>query len=357
VPNGQPASSKTAQAPVLVTGTAGFIGFHVALRLLEEGRTVAGIDCVTDYYDTSLKRARLAGLTKFAGFTSHEIDLADRGAVESVFAATNPQTVIHLAAQAGVRHSITHPFDYTQSNLMGFMTVLECCRHGGIHHLVYASTSSVYGLNGAFPFSEHRGAGHPVSLYAATKRANELMAHSYAHLYRLPVTGLRFFTVYGPWGRPDMAYYLFTRKILAGEPIDVFNGGNMLRDFTYIDDIVESILRVAAIPAEPSAAFDPENPDPSLSSAPFRIYNIGNSQPVLLDDMIATLEDILGQKAIRNSKPVQPGDVLATHADTSDLERITGFSPATSLRDGLSHFVSWYRDYHAPSLAGQPVSN
>jgi UDP-glucuronate 4-epimerase len=342
VPTGQPATD-IAALPVLVTGTAGFIGYHVARRLLEAGIAVAGIDALNAYYDPALKRARLQRLS---AFVQHEIDLADRPAVEAVFAGLEPQTVIHLAAQAGVRHSITHPFDYASSNLMGFMSVLEGARNAGTKHLVYASTSSVYGLNTCFPLSEHDGTGHPVSLYAATKRANELMAHSYAHLFRLPVTGLRFFTVYGPWGRPDMAYYLFTRKILAGEPIDVFNGGDMYRDFTYVDDIVESILRIAARPATPAADFDPASPDPALSSAPFRIYNIGNSTPVRLDDMITTLEDLLGRKAIRNARPVQPGDVLATHADTHDLESATGFTPKTGLRDGLERFVSWYRDFH-----------
>ena len=346
MPTGQPANASQT-APVLVTGTAGFIGFHVALRLLREGRTVIGIDCVTDYYDTSLKRARLAELSAFPDFTAHETDVSDAAGVENIFAAAKPDIVIHLAAQAGVRHSITHPFDYANANLMGFMSVLEACRNNGVKHLVYASTSSVYGLNARFPVSAHDGTGHPVSLYAATKRANELMAHSYAHLYRLPVTGLRFFTVYGPWGRPDMAYYLFTRRILAGEPIDVFNGGDMLRDFTYVDDIVESILRIAAIAAEPSPEFDPVHPDPAISSAPFRIYNIGNNEPVNLGDMISTLEGLLGRKAVRINKPVQPGDVMATHADTSDLERATGFSPSTSLHEGLSRFVSWYRHHHA----------
>ena len=345
MPSGQTATD-IAALPVLVTGTAGFIGYHVAQRLLQAGVAVTGIDSLTDYYDTALKRARLAQLAAMPGFTQHEVDLADRSAIAGIFDTLRPQTVIHLAAQAGVRHSITHPFDYAEANLMGFMSVLEGARQAGTRHLVYASTSSVYGLNARMPLSEHDGTGHPVSLYAATKRANELMAHSYAHLYRLPVTGLRFFTVYGPWGRPDMAYYLFTRKILAGEPIDVFNGGDMYRDFTYVDDIVESILRIAAIASAPSPDFDPANPDPALSSAPFRVYNIGNSAPVRLDDMISTLEDLLGRKAIRNARPVQPGDVLATHADTADLERATGFVPKTGLREGLARFVSWYRDFH-----------
>lgn len=332
--------------PVLITGTAGFIGYHVAQRLLDSGHAVTGIDAVTDYYDVALKRARLAQLARHDGFSNHEIDLADRDGMSRVFAAIKPATVIHLAAQAGVRHSISHPHDYAQANLSGFMNVLEGVRHCGCAHLVYASTSSVYGLNTTFPLNEHAGTAHPVSLYAATKRANELMAHSYAHLYRVPMTGLRFFTVYGPWGRPDMAYYLFTRRILAGEPIDVFNAGDMQRDYTYIDDIVESITRIAARPATPAEEFDSANPDPALSSAPFRLYNIGNAAPVQLDDMITQLEDLLGRQVVRNNRPVQPGDVLATHADTADLSRATGFTPATPLREGLSRFVSWYRDYH-----------
>ncbi|MFN0264916.1 NAD-dependent epimerase/dehydratase family protein [Tepidamorphus sp. 3E244] len=334
------------ETPVLVTGTAGFIGYHVAARLLREGVAVAGLDSVTDYYDVSLKEARLAELKKHETFSEYRIDLADRDAVLGLFETLKPCTVIHLAAQAGVRHSIDHPFDYADANLMGFMGILEGCRRCESAHLVYASTSSVYGLDGDFPLNEHQGAAHPVSLYAATKRANELMAHSYAHLYRLPVTGLRFFTVYGPWGRPDMAYYLFTKKILAGEEIEVFNGGQMHRDFTYVDDIVEAILRIASKPATPSGDFDPKSPDPSISSAPFRVFNIGNNDPVLLNDMIVALEDLLGRKALRRDRPVQPGDVLATHADTSDLIAATGFAPATSLRDGLSRFVSWYRDFH-----------
>ncbi|MEE7441521.1 UDP-glucuronate 4-epimerase [Methylobacterium sp. UNC300MFChir4.1] len=332
--------------PVLITGVAGFIGNQLALRLLEEGRQVVGLDSVNAYYDVRLKEARLQRLPDFPGYSFARLDLADRGGLDALFRRHAFRTVIHLAAQAGVRYSLTDPHAYAASNLVGFLNVLEACRHGGVGHLLYASSSSVYGGVTAMPFSVHQNVDHPLSLYAATKKANELMAHSYSHLYGLPTTGLRFFTVYGPWGRPDMALYLFTRAILAGEPIRVFNEGRMLRDFTYIDDIVAGIRALADRPAAPDLAWSGAAPDPGTSSAPYRIYNIGNNEPVALLDMIALLEDALGRKAEKILLPMQPGDVPATYADIDDLVRDAGFRPATPLKTGIGRFVDWYRTYH-----------
>jgi UDP-glucuronate 4-epimerase len=331
---------------VLITGAAGFIGSTAALRLLARGDEVVGIDNLNDYYDVRLKEARLARLTAHPRFHFVRADIADRDAMSGTFAAQRPQRVIHLAAQAGVRYSLTNPHAYIESNLAGFGNILEGCRHNGVEHLVYASSSSVYGGNTRLPFSEHDNIDHPVSLYAATKKANELMAHTYSHLYRLPTTGLRFFTVYGPWGRPDMALFLFTKAMLEGKPIDVFNHGAMVRDFTYVDDIVEGVIRVLDKTATPSAAFDANHPDPATSDAPYRVFNIGNNQPVKLMEYIEALEAALGTTAIKNMMPMQPGDVPATYADTTELEAWVGFRPATNVRDGVARFVDWYRAYH-----------
>jgi UDP-glucuronate 4-epimerase len=330
---------------VLVTGAAGFIGFHVSRRLLSRGDTVTGFDNLNPYYDPQLKRDRLALLTSEPGFRFVEGDLADRDAIPKLFAEGRFDRVVHLAAQAGVRYSLQNPHAYVDANLTGFVNILEGCRHSGVEHLVYASSSSVYGANTTMPFSVHHNVDHPVSLYAATKKANELLAHSYAHLFQLPTTGLRFFTVYGPWGRPDMALFLFTRAILAGQPIDVFNEGRMRRDFTYIDDIAEGVLRVLDRPAIPNPNWTGSDPDPGSSAAPWRVYNIGNNQPVELLELIATLENALGKKAIRNLLPMQPGDVPATYANIDDLARDTGFRPATPLAKGVGEFVGWYRSY------------
>ncbi|ACB22685.1 NAD-dependent epimerase [Methylobacterium radiotolerans] len=332
--------------PVLITGVAGFIGNQLALRLLEAGRPVVGLDSVNAYYDVRLKEARLQRLAGFPGYSFARLDLADRDGLDALFRRHAFRTVIHLAAQAGVRYSLTDPHAYAASNLVGFLNILEACRHGGVGHLLYASSSSVYGGVTAMPFSVHQNVDHPLSLYAATKKANELMAHSYSHLYGLPTTGLRFFTVYGPWGRPDMALYLFTRAILAGEPIRVFNEGRMLRDFTYIDDIVAGIQALAERPAAPDPGWSGAVPDPGTSSAPYRIYNIGNNEPVALLEMITLLEDALGRKAEKILLPMQPGDVPATYADIDDLVRDAGFRPATPLKTGIGHFVDWYRTYH-----------
>jgi len=333
-------------ATILVTGVAGFVGMHVAERLLARGDAVVGLDNVNDYYDPSLKQARLARLEGRDGFRFHRVDLADRAAMEALFAAHRFARVIHLGAQPGVRYSIENPHVYASSNLTGMLHVLEGCRHGGVGHLVYASSSSVYGANARVPFSEHDAVDHPVSLYAATKKANELMAHTYSHLYALPTTGLRFFTVYGPWGRPDMAYYLFARAIVEGRPIDVYDGGRMRRDFTYIDDIVEGVLRVADHPARPDPAWRGESPDPATSSAPYRVYNIGNNQPVELGRLIALLEAALGRRAEQRMRPVPAGDVPVTCADTADLARDLGFRPSTPIEVGVERFVRWFREYH-----------
>jgi len=336
---------------VLVTGAAGFIGFHVAKRLLERGDTVVGIDVVNDYYDPALKEARLSLLNQAAGgansaWTFIRADLADADAVSGCFVAHEFDRVIHLAAQAGVRHSLTHPHEYVQSNIVAFVNILEACRHAGTPHLTYASTSSVYGASTRMPFSEHDDADHPLQLYAATKRANELMAHSYSHLFALPTTGLRFFTVYGPWGRPDMAPILFTRAIDEGRPIQVFNHGNHSRDFTYVDDVVEGVVRISDRPAEPARDWDSSRPDPAISNAPFRIYNIGNSAPFRLADFISAIEAELGKRAVKELLPLQPGDVPDTFADVSELAGAVGYAPTTSVADGVTKLVAWYRTYY-----------
>jgi len=330
----------------LVTGAAGFIGYHTAKALLDRGDEVIGLDNLSAYYDAALKEARLAQLQGRNGFSFHKLDLTDRAGMEALFSQVRPQRVIHLAAQAGVRHSLENPHAYVDSNLVGMLHVLEGCRHNAVEHLVFASTSSVYGANTSMPFSVHQNVDHPLSLYAATKKANELMAHSYAHLYRLPVTGLRFFTVYGPWGRPDMALFLFTRKILAGEPIDVFNEGRHARDFTYIDDIVEGVVRTADKVATPDEGWSGNNPDPATSSAPYRIYNIGNNTPVELMHFIGCLEKALGREAKKNLLPLQPGDVPRTCADVDALVEDVGFKPATPIEVGIARFVEWYRSYY-----------
>lgn len=331
---------------ILVTGAAGFIGSALAHRLLDRGDEVVGIDNLNDYYDVRLKQSRLDQLVTRRGFRHIQQDIVEREAMRELFAGGKFDAVMHLAAQAGVRYSIENPLAYIDANIVGFMNVLEGCRHSGVGHLVYASSSSVYGANTRLPFSEHDNVDHPVSLYAATKKANELMAHTYSHLYGLPCTGLRFFTVYGPWGRPDMALFKFTEGILAGRPIQVFNRGDMVRDFTYVDDIVEGIVRVIGSPAAPSPGWSGNQPDPATSYAPWRIFNIGNSQPVKLMRYIEVLEQCLGRKAILEYLPMQPGDVPATNADTGDLERATGFHPNTSVETGLAKFVSWYKSYY-----------
>lgn len=331
---------------VLVTGAAGFIGFHTAKALLDRGDTVVGLDNLNDYYDVSLKKARLAQLEGRNGFAFHKLDLVDRSAIAALFEQEKFDRVIHLAAQAGVRYSLENPHAYVDSNLIGFTNILEGCRHSQIEHLVFASSSSVYGANTAMPFSVHQNVDHPLSLYAATKKANELMAHTYAHLYQLPVTGLRFFTVYGPWGRPDMALFKFTKAILAGEPIDVFNNGNHARDFTYIDDIVEGVVRSCDAIAKADADWRGENPDPGSSAAPYRLYNIGNNNPVKLMDFIAALEAALGKEATKNFLPLQPGDVPETYADIDALADAVGYRPKTEIGDGIANFVEWYRGYY-----------
>ena len=330
----------------LVTGAAGFIGFHVSRRLLARGEQVVGLDNVNDYYDVRLKYARLAQLEAEPQFRFVKADLAERAALQQLFASERPEVVIHLAAQAGVRYSLENPHAYVDSNLVGFINILEGCRHHGVRHLAYASSSSVYGANTHMPFSVHHNVDHPVSLYAATKKANELMAHTYSHLYRLPTTGLRFFTVYGPWGRPDMALFLFTRAILAGEPIDVYNHGRMQRDFTYIDDIIEGVVRVADRVAAPNPAWSGAAPDPGTSLAPYRIYNIGNHSPVELLYFIEVLEQCLGRQAEKRLLPIQAGDVPATCADVEDLTRDVDFQPATPIEEGIARFVAWYREYY-----------
>lgn len=337
---------------ILVTGHAGFIGFHLVKRLLERGDEVVGLDAVNDYYDVGIKEARLSILEDMATrgangrYNSIRANLADRNAVDACFAENTFDRVIHLAAQAGVRYSLENPHAYVESNIIAFTNVLEACRHNRVAHLTYASTSSVYGANTAMPFSEHKGVDHPLQFYAATKRANELMAHSYSHLFNLPTTGLRFFTVYGPWGRPDMALFLFTKKIIAGEPIQVFNNGNHTRDFTFVSDIVEGIIRASDQISTPNPSWNSNEPDPATSNAPFRLFNIGNNNPVTLIEYIEAVEDILGKKAIREYLPLQPGDVPSTFANVDELVRAVGYKPATSVRDGVAAFVSWYRDYY-----------
>lgn len=329
-----------------ITGTAGFIGFHLAKYCLEQGHTVAGYDNVNDYYETSLKESRLKILADYPKFTFYRADLADRSALFAAFDATSPEIVVNLAAQAGVRYSLENPAAYVDANLVGFGNILEACRKHKVLHLTYASTSSVYGANTKMPFSEHEGANHPLTLYAATKKANEMMAHTYSHLFGIPTTGLRFFTVYGPWGRPDMALFKFTKNILEGKPIDVFNYGKHRRDFTYIDDIVEGVYRTAMQPARPNAEWNGDTPDPATSKAPFRIYNIGNNNTVELMRYIEVLEEKLGKKAEVNLLPLQPGDVPDTFANVDNLIRDTGFKPATSVEEGVGKFVEWYRGYY-----------
>jgi len=333
-------------AKILVTGAAGFIGYHTSERLLARGDEVVGLDNVNDYYDPTLKEARLARLTGTPGFKFVHMDLGDRAGIERLFATERFDKVINLAAQAGVRYSLTNPHTYIDSNLVGFLHILEGCRHHGVQHLTYASSSSVYGANTAMPFSVHQNVDHPLSLYAATKKANELMAHTYSHLYGLPTTGLRFFTVYGPWGRPDMALFLFTKAILEGRPIDVFNHGQMKRDFTFIDDIVEGVIRTNDHTAPPNTGWDSDCPDPATSKAPYRIYNIGNNNPVELMHLIGTLEQALGRTAEKNMLPMQMGDVPATFADVEALEQDVGFAPKTSIETGVARFVEWYRSYY-----------
>jgi UDP-glucuronate 4-epimerase len=359
---------------ILVTGAAGFIGFHLSKRLLSEGKNVVGIDNLNTYYDVNLKKARLAILKKYDNFTFHKIDIANRRSMEALFEGklesriANRETkksnitrhalrvtgtfdiVVHLAAQAGVRYSITNPYAYIDSNIVGFMNILEGCRNHKVKHLVYASSSSVYGANTKMPFSIHHNIDHPVSLYAATKKANELMAHTYSSLYKIPTTGLRFFTVYGPWGRPDMALFLFTRAILEGKAIDVFNFGKMQRDFTYIDDIIEGVVRVMKKVSKPNKLWSGDDPDPGTSYAPYKVYNIGNNNPVKLMNFIETIEKCLGKKAKKNLLPLQAGDVPATYADVDDLMNDVGFKPATPIKEGVKRFVEWYREYyHIPS--------
>ncbi|HET6783461.1 MAG TPA: NAD-dependent epimerase [Pseudoxanthomonas sp.] len=331
---------------VLITGAAGFIGSHLSQRLLARGDEVLGYDNLNAYYDPRLKQARLDKLLPLDCFGFVQASLEDRAALEAAFDRFKPQRVVNLAAQAGVRYSLENPQAYVESNIVGFLNILEACRHRGIEHLVYASSSSVYGANKKLPFAVEDSVDHPVSMYAATKKANELMAHTYSHLFGLPTTGLRFFTVYGPWGRPDMALFLFTRKILAGEPIDVFNHGHHTRDFTYVDDIVEGVIRTLDRVPGPDPAYDPLNPTPASSTAPYRVYNIGNHQPVQLLRYIEVLEECLGRKAERNLLPLQPGDVPDTYADVSALQRDTGYSPSTSIETGVRRFVDWYRDFY-----------
>lgn len=331
---------------ILITGAAGFIGYHLSKRLLERGDEVIGIDNLNDYYEVTLKENRLAQLVGYSNFSFFKLDIADREGMALLFREQMPEAVVNLAAQAGVRYSLINPHAYVDTNLVGFVNILEGCRHNNVKHLVFASSSSVYGANTNMPFSVHDNVDHPVSLYAASKKANELMAHTYSHLYGLPVTGLRFFTVYGPWGRPDMALFLFTKAILEGKSIDVFNYGKMKRDFTYIDDIVEGIIRVINKQPEPNPEWFGDNPDPGTSYAPYKVYNIGNNQPVELMQYIEVLEHCLGKKATKNMLPLQAGDVPATFADVSDLVTDVGFKPNTSVEQGIKRFVEWYRDYY-----------
>ena len=331
---------------ILVTGVAGFIGMHSAKKLLDEGHDVIGIDNLNDYYDVTLKEDRLQTLKDYKNFRFLKLDIKDQKDLLNLFKKESPQRVLHLAAQAGVRYSIQNPYVYIDSNIQGFINILEGCRATKTEHLVYASSSSVYGGNEKTPFSEHDNVDHPISLYAATKKANELMAHTYSHLYQIPSTGLRFFTVYGPWGRPDMALFLFTKAILKGEAINIFNHGKMIRDFTYIDDIVESLVRVMDKVATPDASFDAKHPDPATSHAPYRIFNIGNNQPTPLMDYIEAIESALDKKAIKNLMDMQPGDVPLTSADTSELNQWVNFKPNTSIKEGVKRFVDWYKNYY-----------
>ena len=333
---------------LLVTGCAGFVGFHFARRLLEAGKSVVGLDNLNDYYDPALKLARLGLLEKYPAFTFLKLDLADRAGMKAAFEQFGFSVVVHLAAQAGVRYSLQNPHAYADSNLEGFINILEGCRHAGCRHLLFASSSSVYGANTKLPFSVHDNVDHPISLYAATKKANELLAHSYSHLYGLPMTGLRFFTVYGPWYRPDMALYVFARAITEGRPINLFNHGNMRRDFTYVDDVVEAMIRIVDRPPQGDPKWSGENPDPGSSRAPWRIYNIGNNRPEELMHVVALLEKGLGRAAEKVLLPMQAGDVLETFADVDDLARDIGFKPQTSIEDGIEKFVAWFRDYHRP---------
>ena len=331
---------------ILVTGAAGFIGFHLSKKLLENGYEMIGLDNLNDYYDISLKEARLNLLQKYPAFTFHRLDIADQHDIAKLFKKTSFETVVHLAAQAGVRYSLENPHAYVEANLVGFGHILEGCRHQQVKHLIFASSSSVYGANTKIPFSESDNVDHPVSLYAATKKANELMAHTYAHLFQLPCTGLRFFTVYGPWGRPDMALFKFTRSIINNEPIEVYNHGEMERDFTYVEDIVESIFRLLSHPAKPNSQWSGDHPDPASSYAPYQLLNIGNNSPVKLMDFIAALENELGKKAIRQYMDLQAGDVPKTYADTSKLIKLVDFKPRTSIETGIKAFVQWYREYY-----------
>lgn len=331
---------------ILVTGAAGFIGYHVSAKLLGRGAEVIGIDNINDYYDVSLKHARLNMLLQNPGFRFAKVDIADSELVKELFENNSIDAVVHLAAQAGVRYSLQNPHAYINSNIQGFLNLLEACRHRAIKHLVYASSSSVYGAVTQMPFSVHQNVDHPVSLYAATKKSNELMAHCYSHLFRLPTTGLRFFTVYGPWGRPDMALFLFTRAILAGEPISIFNHGHMQRDFTYVDDVGEAIVALVDVYPQPNPDWRGDAPDPGTSLAPYRLYNIGNSNPVELLQLVKLLEKALGRKAVKRFLPLQPGDVPATYADVEDLRAAVGFAPRTSIEDGIEHFARWYRDFY-----------
>jgi UDP-glucuronate 4-epimerase len=341
-----PGTTPMSEGSILLTGAAGFIGFHVARRLLQSGRKVVGLDNLNGYYDPKLKDARLAELTKFGGFRFIKLDLADRAGMAALFAQHRFPFVVHLAAQAGVRYSLIDPHAYVDSNLIGFTNILEGCRHNGCRHLLFASSSSVYGSNTRMPFSVHDNVDHPLSLYGASKKANELMAHAYAHLFRLPTTGLRFFTVYGPWGRPDMAMWIFASAIIAGHPIKLFNHGNMRRDFTYIDDVVESVVRLVDRAPSGDPKWSSEAPDPGSSSAPWRVYNIGNNNPVELLEVVRLLEEKIGKKAKRELLQMQPGDVPATYADVDDLMREVDFKPATPIIEGIAQFIDWYRSYH-----------
>ena len=335
---------------ILVTGAAGFIGSALCIRLLQRGDDVIGVDNLNDYYDVQLKQARLNRLFDYTNFTFKKLDIANQAEVQQLFQEQGVNKVMHLAAQAGVRYSITHPDTYINSNIVGFMNILEGCRHHKVEHLAYASSSSIYGANTRMPFSIHDNVDHPVSLYAATKKANELMAHTYSHLYQLPTTGLRFFTVYGPWGRPDMSAFMFTKNIIEGKPINVFNYGNHRRDFTYIDDIIEGVIRVVDKPAQANEAWSGETPDPGTSMAPYRIYNIGNNTPVSLLTFIEALERCIGKEAIKHFLPMQPGDVPDTYADVTDLQKEFNYKPATQLSDGLGYFVEWYKDFYKPII-------